>query len=115
MRAYSLKFSACPHYCGDQLEQDAEKVALLSSNQRPENRFLGPLQKVPLGPVLWPIQHQLGALKRVGSRFPFRFVAFRQILAVQIAVKMAEPRNRKPAQPFTILDLAGDQNDFLAF
>ena len=30
-------------------------------------------------------------------------------------VKMAESRNRKLAQPFTILDLAGDQDNFLAF
>jgi hypothetical protein len=28
---------------------------------------------------------------------------------------MTEPRNRKLAQPFTILDLAGDQDNFLAF
>ena len=70
---------------------------------------------MPLRHVLWPIQQQLGALKRVGSRFPFRLVAFRQILAVQAAVKMADPRNRKLTQPFTILDLAGDQDNFLTF
>jgi hypothetical protein len=28
---------------------------------------------------------------------------------------MAEPRNRKLAQPFAILDLASDQDHFLAF
>ena len=28
---------------------------------------------------------------------------------------MAEPRNRKLAQPFAILDLASDQDNFLAF
>jgi hypothetical protein len=28
---------------------------------------------------------------------------------------MAEPRNRKCAQPFTVLGLAGDQDNFLAF
>jgi hypothetical protein len=84
-------------------------------HQRPESRFLGPLQKVPLYHVLWSFQQQLGALKRVGSRFPFRLVAFRRILALQAGVKMAEPRNRKLAQPFTILDLAGDQDNFLAF
>ena len=28
---------------------------------------------------------------------------------------MAEPRNGKCAQPFTVLDLAGDQDNFLAF
>ena len=62
--------------------------------QRLEKRFLGPLQKVPLRHVLWPIQQQLGALKRVGSRFPFRLVTFRRILAVPAVVKMAEPRNK---------------------
>jgi hypothetical protein len=34
---------------------------------------------------------------------------------VQAAVKMADPRNRKLTQPFTILDLAGDQDNFLTF
>ena len=82
---------------------------------RNKYRRLGLLQKVPLRHVPWPIQQQLGALKRVGSRFPFRLVAFRRILVVQAAVKMAEPRNRKLAQPFTILGLAGDQDNFLAF
>src|SRR6185503_14033281 len=28
---------------------------------------------------------------------------------------MVEPRNGKRAQPFTVLDLAGDQDNFLAF
>jgi hypothetical protein len=95
------------------IEQDDETRSSVH-HQRPESRFLGPLQKVPLRHALWTIQQQLGALKRVGSRFPFRLVALRRILPLQAAVKMAEPRNRKLAHPFTILDLAGDQDNFLA-
>jgi len=95
------------------IEQDDETHSSVQ-RQRPENRFLGPLQKMPPRHVLWPIQQQLGALKRVGSRFPFRLVDLRRILALQAAVKMAVPRNRKLAHPFTILDLAGDQDNFLA-
>lgn len=70
---------------------------------------------MPLGHVLRSIQEQLGTLKRVGSRFPFRLVAFRRILAMQAAVKMTKPRNRKCTQPIAILDLSSDQDDFLAF
>src|SRR5438046_825725 len=96
-------------------QQDAEEVALLSSTNDQSSRFLGPLQKVPLYQVLWSFQQQLGALKRVGSRFPFRLVAFRRNPTLPTGVKMAEPRNRKTAQPFTLLDLAGEQDNFLAF
>ena len=96
------------------IEQDDETRSSVQ-RQRPENRFLGPLQKVPLRHSLWTIQLQLGALKRVASCFPFSLVDLRRILALQAAVKMAVPRNRKLAHPFTILDLAGDQDNFLAF
>jgi len=34
---------------------------------------------------------------------------------MQSVVEMAEPRNRKLAQPFAILNLAGNQDHFLAF
>ena len=39
-------------------------------------------QRLPLCYVLWPFQKRLGALKRIGSRLPFRLVAFRRILAL---------------------------------
>ncbi len=65
--------------------------------------------------VLRSIQEQLGALKRISSRFPFRLVAFRRSLPVQATVKMAESWNRKRAQPVTVFDLAGDQDNFLTF
>jgi len=95
------------------IEQDDETCSSVQ-RQRPENRFLGPLQKVSLRHALWTIQLQLGALKRVGSRFPFSLVDLRRILSLQAAVKMAEPRNRKLAHPFTTFALAGDQDNFLA-
>ena len=95
------------------IEQDDETRSSVQ-RQRPENRFLGPLQKVSLRHTLWTIQLQLGALKRVGSRFPFSLVDLRRILSLQAAVKMAEPRNRKLAHPFTTFALAGDQDNFLA-
>jgi len=46
---------------------------------------------VPLRHVLWPIQQQLGALKRIGSRFPFRLVAFRRILACRPPSRWRNP------------------------
>jgi hypothetical protein len=42
-------------------------------------------------------------------------VAFRRILTGEAIVEMAGTRNRKLAQPLTILDLAGNQDNFLAF
>jgi hypothetical protein len=92
-----------------------EGVTIGVQHYRPENRFSDPLRQAPLRHSLWYSHQQLGALKRVGSRIPFRVIAFRRILTVQAVVEMAGAWNRKLAQPFPILDLSGDQDNFLAF